>query len=179
MSASRRCRTLSFFSKLKVENFAFLLSVRRTKNRTNDKRYRDISKNSIFFDNTIRYMDIENDISIFSIYQIITINNPLQTLSIFHVSYVSICFSIICIQINSTSIILAVHRRSCCQHWKIARGRSGKHFTRYTVELMFLVVIGPCHDTVTYLHQAYSVLYQSPSQPYLFLCNTDLKIYCF
>jgi len=32
------------------------------------------------------------------------------------------------------------------------------------VELMFLVVIGPCHDTVTYLNQAYSVLYQSPSQ---------------
>ena len=29
---------------------------------------------------------------------------------------------------------------------------------------MFLVVIGPCHDTVMYLNQAYSVLYQSPSQ---------------
>ena len=39
------------------------------------KRYRDISKNSIFFwwYDTIRYIDIENDISIFSIYRIITV----------------------------------------------------------------------------------------------------------
>jgi len=63
-----------------------------------------------------------------------------------------------------STIILAVDRRSCCWHWKIARGRSGRRIIRYMVELMFLVVIGPCHDTVTYLNQAYSVLYQSPSQ---------------
>jgi len=46
------------------------------------KRYRNISENSIFFDDTIRYIDIENDISIFSIYRIITSeiwSNPSNT----------------------------------------------------------------------------------------------------
>jgi len=40
-------------------------------------KYRDISKNSIFFQryDTTRYIDIENDISIFSIYRIITIHD--------------------------------------------------------------------------------------------------------
>jgi len=45
------------------------------------KRYRDISKNSIFFDDTIRYVDIENNMSIFLIYQIIT-NPGLNCLSL-------------------------------------------------------------------------------------------------
>jgi len=48
------------------------------------------------------------------------------------------------------------------------------------VELICLVdiknVYKPCHDTVMYLNQAYSVLYQSTSQSKAVFCNMDLEL---
>jgi len=47
------------------------------------------------------------------------------------------------------------------------------------VELMFLAVIGPCHDTITYLNQLIQYYIRVHLKPYLFLCNTDLKYIVF
>ena len=65
------------------------------------------------------------------------------------------------------TIILEVDRRSCCQHWKIARGRSVRYIIRKMVEFICLEDaerLQTMPRTVIYLNQAYSVLYQSPSR---------------
>jgi len=39
------------------------------------------------------------------------------------------------------TIILAVDRQSCCKHWKIARGRSGRYIIGKMVKLICLLDI--------------------------------------
>ena len=75
-------------------------------------------------------------------------------------------------KINTSLVNVNVFGAS--HRWKIARGRSGRYIIGKMVEYICLVDIEGIH--ITYLNQAYSVLYQSPSQAKDVFCNTDLEL---